>query len=186
MNGNVYIIDDVLPVSLADKLERTLLSPTYPWYYTDDITYSRVDRVGLEDMTFGFFHLLVSGGEQVSPFYPMFDVIYHMALSKCDTGLTNPSCLQARTFLQVPQKTKKLYNNRHVDIDMPHFVCLYYVNDADGDTFMFNGEEIVQRVAPKKNRAVIFDGSIYHSSSVPSVGKRVVVNFNLIGNYRSV
>jgi hypothetical protein len=61
-------------------------------------------------------------------------------------------------------------------------VILYYVNDSDGDTYFFGKEkdsELVQKITPKKNRAVIFDGSTWHASSLPSKNHRIVINFNL-------
>jgi hypothetical protein len=36
-----------------------------------------------------------------------------------------------------------------------------------------------QKIEPKKNRLVIFNGNIYHSSTPPKLTKRVVINFNL-------
>jgi hypothetical protein len=79
----------------------------------------------------------------------------------------------------------------HVDILDPHKVLLYYVNDSDGDTFMFNekytpGDEEVpldytlnQRVTPKKNRAIVFDGLTYHNSSKPVKNtSRYVINID--------
>lgn len=62
----------------------------------------------------------------------------------------------------------------------PHLACLYYVNDTDGDTIFFNQDKttIIKKVAPKKGRVVIFDGSICHSSSTPTKNVRSVINFN--------
>ena len=76
----------------------------------------------------------------------------------------------------------------HVDMTIPHMVLLYYVNDSDGDTIIFNEkycyEEIptltVDKViTPKAGSAIIFDGLTYHSSSSPKNTKeRIVLNIN--------
>ena len=97
--------------------------------------------------------------------------------------VTDSRVLQARSFLQTPNNTTRKYNNKHVDTTIPHVVVLYYVNDSDGDTHLFNGVDIIKTVTPKKNRVVIFDGSIYHSSGSPTTNKRCVINFNIIGEY---
>jgi hypothetical protein len=182
MNGQIIVIDDVLPESYADSIEGTLFSPTFPWFYTDDITYEIGSREELQSMTFGFFHLLFSEGRQHSNFFSYFEPIVHIALDKT-IKLKNPYVLQARSFMQFPIKNKKEYNNKHIDTRTPHFVVLYYVNDSDGDTFLFEGTDIRQRISPKKNRVVIFDGSIYHASSNPDTNKRAVINFNVCGEY---
>ena len=76
----------------------------------------------------------------------------------------------------------------HVDMRTPHMVLLYYVNDSDGDTIIFNEkycyEEITtltvdKVITPKAGSAIIFDGLTYHSSSSPKNTKeRIVLNIN--------
>ena len=72
------------------------------------------------------------------------------------------------------------HNTPHVDSQKPHNVFLYYVNDSDGDTFIFNSDmSIKKRIEPKKGRLVCFDGSFFHAGSHPSkTDKRIVINFN--------
>lgn len=56
---------------------------------------------------------------------------------------------------------------------------LYYVNDSDGDTFIFDNDVCVQRVAPVKGTAVVFPSIMYHTGSVPIKHETRVV-FNMI------
>jgi hypothetical protein len=175
----MIIIDDVLPKTYADEIENTLFSPSFPWYYADDITYGQ--NAGEMEKTFGFFHMLYSSMERVSTYGSFFEPLYHIALSKAEVDIHQPYIYQARTFLQVPSIKPRLYNNKHVDMVNPHLVVLYYVNDSDGDTHLFEGLEIIKKIEPKKNRVVIFDGSIYHSSGTPALNKRCVINFNIVG-----
>lgn len=181
MINDIIVIDDVLPETYSNEIENTLYSPSFPWFYADDITYGQ--NAGDLEKTYGFFHLFYSDNYKQSNFASFFEPIYHIALDKANIKLTNPHVLQARSFLQVPQLNPREYNNKHVDLLVPHVVVLYYVNDSDGDTHMFKGVETIRTVTPKKNRVVIFDGSIYHSSGSPSKHKRCVINFNIIGGY---
>ena len=68
---------------------------------------------------------------------------------------------------------------------------IYYVNETDGDTIIYNEKEylndfskytIKQSISPKKGRIAILRGDLFHSSSVPSnkYSKRIVINYNLI------
>ena len=86
---------------------------------------------------------------------------------------------------------KEVQHLPHVDVDQPHKVLLYYVNDSDGDTFMYNEMyspdnhdslstfTLNQRVKPKKNRAIVFDGLRYHNSSKPvNYTSRYIINID--------
>lgn len=87
----------------------------------------------------------------------------------------------------------------HVDWDESHMTALYYVNDADGDTVIYNEKynptsekisyqyhseadfTIQDTISPKADRMVFFDGLTYHSSSTPTESPhRIVVNFNFL------
>lgn len=80
----------------------------------------------------------------------------------------------------------------HVDMTIPHLVLLYYVNDSDGDTVIFNQKyssqqdptlTVNQTIAPKAGAAIVFDGLTYHSSSSPQyTGERIVLNINFIAS----
>ena len=68
-------------------------------------------------------------------------------------------------------------------------IILFYLNDSDGDTYFYdehqqefnNDRKIIDSVTPKANRAVLFDGSILHSSSKPvSFARRISLNINLV------
>ncbi len=181
MINDIIVIDDLLPESYSTEIQNTLYSPEFPWYYADDITYGQ--NAGELEKTFGFFHLFYSDGMKRSQFASYFEPIYHFALQKANVKLINPYVLQARTFLQTPNNTTRKFNNKHIDTTTPHVVVLYYVNDSDGDTHLFKGVETIKTVTPKKNRVVVFDGAIYHSSGSPVESKRCVINFNVIGEY---
>lgn len=78
----------------------------------------------------------------------------------------------------------------HRDSPNKHLVLLYYVDDSDGDTVLYKDKyqedsdmTVDIRISPKAGRAVLFDGSIYHSFYYPNTyEKRSVININLTKN----
>jgi hypothetical protein len=85
-----------------------------------------------------------------------------------------------------PESLPYNYNTPHHDALSNAYSIVYYCNDSDGDTFLFNefydGKNpdkltIAQRVTPKKNRCVIFESNRMHASSSPMYSKdRKVIN----------
>ena len=81
-----------------------------------------------------------------------------------------------RVFLQYP-RPNPFISKPHTDLTIPHMVCLYYVNDSDGDTIFYNDNgSILKKVSPKKGRIALFDGSIKHSAGQPTKNERIVIN----------
>lgn len=82
-------------------------------------------------------------------------------------------------------------SNPHIDTQANHFVFLYYVNDSDGDTILFDNiydgfdksaDEltILKSVTPKAGRVVWFKGDRYHSWIAPKTNSyRMVINMNV-------
>jgi hypothetical protein len=88
------------------------------------------------------------------------------------------SCLEPLT---IPISLDELYSNTHVDDDIEHIVLIYYANDVDGDTILFDkNNEILKSISPKKGKVVLFDGSINHCPSWPSKKNRYSLNYNIV------
>ena len=186
--GNIMIInepiilDNVLPEIYADRIYNTIFTPgNFPYYFVEDIT--SIDSSYSEQTTMGFAHVFMNDYNIKSQFFDLISSIPKFSFEKCGINYNDYKIVNARSFLQIPQPNTRQYDNAHIDFLDPHIVCLYYVNDSDAETYIFGKEkdsEITQKIKPKRNRAIVFDGLTYHSSSNPAVGKRVIINFNLL------
>ena len=170
------IIDDVMPKGMADRIESMILKDSIvPFVFVGNVA-----KIHGEKNQFGFAHVIFSESG-TSPFLETALPILELAADKCSIGIGE--VIMIRSFLQTPPPSPSR-NTSHTDTREPHWVCLYYVNDSEGDTILFNddGSELVS-VTPKKNRAVLFDGRISHCATEPTNRPRCVINFNFMPSY---
>jgi uncharacterized Fe-S cluster protein YjdI len=195
MINDIIVIDDFLPNVTQNKLEELFTSSKLSWIFFKDIALSssEIKRLGITKLTPGIACYV----KQDNPKFVnelLLNEVKIIPIEACKKiGSECKEIYNARSFMHFPldSKLRKEYDNIHIDIGYEHLVCLYYVNDTDGDTFLFNKTkkdgpipndgklEILKRVSPKKGRAVLFDGSRYHSSSGPSKDIRCIINFNI-------
>ncbi len=88
---------------------------------------------------------------------------------------------KANLQTQFTNNKNNFHNTPHKDFDLEHTVALYYVNDSDGDTILFNKDmTIKEKVSPKAGRLLFFNGNILHTGSHPVLSKyRMCVNIDL-------
>lgn len=204
--SELIILEDCIPKTLQNMIEKEVLSVNFPWFFLENITFSGKNS-SIQNLPekYGFSHPFVSiERNEILPIHTLFFPVVACALDKLNLKFNQNKMYGGRLFLQVPDGNPNVHNNPHVDREEPHWVFLYYVNDSDGDTYFFkqttkdippselkmrkNREDysdyekrvfVVDRtIKPKQGTCVIFDGSIYHASSSPTRNKRCVVNFN--------
>jgi hypothetical protein len=185
------VIDDIIPENLQNEFHDILIN--YPmWRFIKDMSYADYD---MQFPSYGFNMMFKHPDHGiVSPLYEKISVpIANAILEK--TNIKFEDIYFNRAFLQLPLEKRfvKENNGVHVDIFQPHYACVYYINDSDGDTIIYEqnkfdtegGSKNVnlvehKRVTPKKGRVVIFDGMRYHCSSQPKDSYRCIINFDLI------
>jgi len=195
--NDFYIFDDFLTIEEQDYIENYLTVNTkICWKFLDDITYPTThNKKRLITKYTPAIMLQIFNPSKNVLYQEVLDNVIKILFKSCKKiNITPKEVLNVRSFISFPliKSTPQKYNNPHVDLHTPHMVCLYYVNDTDGDTFFFDKTlkdvdmekykdtkfEVLNRVTPKKGRVVIFNGERYHASSDPTKNIRCIVNFD--------
>jgi hypothetical protein len=184
------VIDDLIPEADQHRLHSHIMNNA-KWQFLTDVS-------GVEGHMWpshGFAHILKD--PKTNNFSDLYGDIAVTILSRLAHIEGWSNVYYNRIFLQLPlpEQYRKEHNGVHVDLpaDLPHIAAVYYVNNSDGDTIIYDqtindtpgGSQDVQltehmRVKPKRGRIVLFDGSRYHCSSQPTVNYRCIINFDLV------
>ena len=149
MNDNYEIIDDFLTPEQADFLEKVFIYSQKPiWSYVP---------VGSDSY---FVHVIyrtpTEHPYELSPLFNPVSIIVDILNNRFDL-----KCL-VRIKANLYTKTDKVVPmTPHQDFEYSTNAATYFINDNDGYTFFSDGS----KVASKKGRIVLFNGSDFHSSS---------------------
>lgn len=173
-----------------NELDDFLQSINFAWFYNPNIGGGTNEQVYINDAnvkdTDGFVHMFIENNVSNSPH----DVIIMMLMDNIQRHIKKPikDILRARASMIKENSTfGDYYQVPHVDYTTPHYTAIYYVNEADGDTIFFNehytiedhSKKIVQqRISPEKGKCIIFNGLQYHTGTVPTKNKRMIININ--------
>lgn len=195
----IKVIDNFLPIMYANQIEyelETELMYKYKQKTSSPDEYGDVSFVIDENSKdYGQFvcTLLNSSYTDESKFKDYFErlkAVVFTAGEHIEKDICSVDRVKVNLLLQQPTALESHYNFAHTDDKTgSHYSMVYYVNDSDGDTFLFNEFwdpelgppnqlTLNQRVSPKRNRAVIFESDRFHASSNPQKhATRFVINF---------
>ena len=199
------IIKDLLSREKQTEIEKTFLDGDFPWYYTAEATYDMFkDHRTLNTSFFG--HMFYAGGKIMSNHYypkvitPIIEALERYKGKRYQNRIWR---VKANLYTKDGSYPEDFHHPPHIDNSEDNFrgeTFLYFVNDADGDTFMFNehyyyvhkrygaegfdGKFTNQlRIPPEKGKSVLFPLTQCHTSSVPRKGgPRITLNF-VFGEY---
>ena len=180
-------IENILPEAEYNQLYDTLTSFKFDWHYLPGTVPPEVKQVVSESNSFDlyesgqFIHLLYDQ-QPLSPYWNLVEPI----LNSLDKEIVEIGRIKANLLTQ-NNSGKAIMNCPHVDRDREGWhSMIYYVNDSDGDTVMFDKKgnqgfdnlQIQDTASPKKNTAVMFESDWYHTSTNPVDNHtRIVLNF---------
>tara|TARA_B110000503_G_C7031260_1_gene364104 strand:- start:54 stop:632 length:579 start_codon:yes stop_codon:yes gene_type:complete len=183
---NIIEILNFVDTETQKKLLATVKDIKFPWHYLEDTTYEHYNKPSIS--TPGFTHLLFKNSGEQSEYLKQFTPL--LLNGAAAANLTSVSAIRMRLgFLLKTRYTLPnmpyVYNTPHVDCNTDHYTALYYLNDTDGDTIIFNETEesekytIKARIKPAAGKFVCFNGNHYHASSCPKMfPSRIVLTMN--------
>jgi hypothetical protein len=182
----IEVHDNVFPPYLTNIIEASFFSysnihPSLDYKFSSNLTTKPLsNQLETPIPDIGFGNNFWNGDKHIDNTIFLLQNFYYFCSFKKINVL---DILRARYFLQPPVGQIQT-QNPHIDVDIPHWVFLYYVNDSEGDTVFYDKDfNETKRIAPKKGRVAFFDGNIYHSASKPKSRPRAVININFIGNF---
>jgi len=184
------VIDDLVADSFANKILSDLCNPFFPWYLSrtlltvksHEFENAKQDYDNIQEYL-AFIHVFFSNDDgntvRNSESAPLAEDLFRAILEKLNLNTGEILRVKANFQTQHRSKINGTHNTPHIDNETPHYAGIYYVNDCDGDTFLFDGTKEIAKISPKKGRIVIFDGATLHAGSHPyNSDFRMVINFN--------
>jgi len=205
IKDEILIIENVIPPSLQNAvIQRVQGDQHFPWFllhrigHPDQFGPGTVAEYADPNITddVGFFHMAFDGSSS-STHYDFFRSILEFFLEKTNIKISNLLRIRLRYTHKGKGHTTTKYAAPHVDFNThtPYSTFIYYVDDSDGDTIIFDkifnpeeemynpiiAEPLVEllRCTPKKGTGLYFNGHRYHAGNFPvEYSSRIVINFD--------
>lgn len=150
----MQIIDNFFPEEHFKRLQESILGSELPWYYTDNISVPKgvvineplaIETSALQTILFDRINNYMS-----DECHKLTEVFNYMITQ---LGFEPVDLLKIRASMKWPQQhiSESNYNIPHIDLPFPHTVGLFYVNDSDGPTRIFDQYQ-PSKVFPKIKR----------------------------------
>jgi hypothetical protein len=200
----MQVLENLLPQTYLNDLTKLFLSNDFAWFYSAQTSKYMGDGRGEGVIltknvveTPQFVHTFYYAQDRkTSVYYELINPLFVIIQKELKLNLKLVR-IKANLLLQQPDYPDGCYHTPHIDWnpdgrDMSltnHRSLVYYVNDSDGDTVLFNeylqdspsNLTIKHRQTPKANTAIYFNSDNYHASMSPKNTKaRLVINFVMI------
>ena len=178
----IKIIDNFLSKTYYKSILELLSGHNFDWKYLENITDPENETKSVDNFNgYRLSHTFWDEKKRsLPPLGPYMEPLLYkiMDVAECDF------VLRARADMVTWSKDEFIHPP-HADFPFPNTASIFYVNETDGDTIIYDEHhpilksKISQRVSPKANRLILFDGSLLHTGSSPTKHKnRILINSN--------
>ena len=190
-------VSNVLPAEEFKSLEEKIFSSTFHWYYA---------RKGNDKLENPFLngwsrHVYNYRGDAEYVYDDPDNTLVNTARRVLKLAGEEYSHLLRVRYIMNTISDKPYLNGAHVDSEGAHRVGLFYLNDSDGPTIIYNErfdpslrllsdqylEQYIPKltveaeVQPEANKLLIFDGLQYHTGTVPiKTARRIAINIDYL------
>jgi hypothetical protein len=189
----MIVQENILGKNLFSQL--TSVVENLPWFFIENTAYNTLDdKFNLHD--YSFQHISKINSSPNSYISDFSEIVVSAILDNANIEFKEIFKIR---FGLITNTNSDIVHDPHVDLLHPHKTGLIYLDDADGDTILYNEKydysynipsydyykdvlkqqmSVQNIIIPKKNKFVCFDGAYYHSSSAPlKFNKRIVLSF---------
>ena len=200
-----------LPIILDDLIEEELQNQIEDAMFDCNWNYSTDNSLGSRTLEIKYRKFLSPLQYDVSPFFcadiksPLNEKIYNKVIPLIQRGCDKinfniEKVERCYGSIHALIRNRPKHDTIHTNRDIPHLVMLYYVNECDGDTILYDKTlddipfgvdypddycklNIEHRISPKKGRILFFDGRVYHAPSAPTKSIRCIITLDLFGEF---
>lgn len=186
-NKQYIVLDNIFSKDFINNINSHLIDYEFPYYLSDwgTVNEKKLNHKNLFDY-FQFSHpfynynLFTKKVEKIST-SNIVDELLIAFINKFNLDQLQVLRVKANLVTQNLLATKDTFSYPHIDCkEFNHLSMIYYVNQTDGDTFIFdNNLNIIDRIKPVQGRILLLKGDVLHSAGHPiKFEKRIVLNFN--------
>lgn len=175
----IKIIDNFVPEQYQKELLSIFSSDSFLWTY-QPCTYKTFNNTNPEQyQDVHFLGRQLSNENSAQKEYEFIAPFVYFFMEH--SGLNLVKVLRSKANLILPSADKRRHPPHADCTSNKAYTLLYYINDSDGDTFIFDDKlNINKQITPKQGRAVIFPSNLLHCGSNPSNNIRLAINMIFI------
>jgi hypothetical protein len=159
------------------KLKQFISSSNFPWFWNESSVYKTLyDKNKYENIGF-YSHMFLSRPSDFGIYYPKANSEYAEIVNAVFLEIMEENEISPKVIYRMnancvhPIKSNKL-SVPHVDHEFPHKNFLIYLNNSDGETIVFDGDNQSSNKLIEDD-VIIFEG--LHCMKPPKNNRRIVL-----------
>jgi hypothetical protein len=202
LNKKFVVLKDIIDIKLQKLIKDFLLDnvdceTNFPWYYNNK---SVPDTYGIKNKIPNY---IINDRPQFTHSFFMYDEKTNTSFKNSEfsflvtsilncffekTKIKNLNILRAKANLQIGHKNIEneiLYPHYDFENLSNYFVLIYYVNNSEGNTILFNDDNtVLSKIEHKQGDILFAKGNILHSGTYPTFNNtRCLINIDLKNFY---